>query len=117
MASTASAPSALEGFTPAQLADLVQPSDRYHVLSAAQSQEVDGQNLVDVLEFTFALTGRPGVFTARLPLTGSVLIAAGAVYVPGTGAGYDPATYAAVGAGIDLAPYADTVERIYELTT
>jgi hypothetical protein len=63
--------SSIEPFVAADLANLVLPSDRYTVLSATQSQEGAGeQPLYDVLDISYMVTGRPGVFSVQIPLAG-----------------------------------------------
>jgi hypothetical protein len=60
-----------EDFSVGDLSGLVLPSPLYTVLSANQTQMIGGiDGLVDSVEITFQVTGRPGVFTVELPISG-----------------------------------------------
>lgn len=83
-----------EVLSPADLLAMVKPSDRYTVLAANQThQEEQYGQVFDIVEFTFMVTGRPGVFTAVVPLAGE----------------------AAYAFGIDLTGDVDTIGALYRL--
>lgn len=76
------------------LSNLIIPSARYTVLSALQSSMDFGlTELVDSVEITFMVTGRTGVFTVELPITG----------------------WRVFENGLDLTSEADIVEALYAL--
>jgi hypothetical protein len=85
--------SAYDYFTPAAVADLVAPSDLYSVEYVAQTQDVSGDDLIDVLDIGFSVTGRPGVFTFQFPLVG----------------------FRAFESGVDLTSEAEIVNALYEI--
>jgi hypothetical protein len=62
--------SSADYFTPAAIAELVLPSPLYQVVSVQQTQEVNGNDLLDYADIAFTVTGRPGVFTFQYPLRG-----------------------------------------------
>jgi hypothetical protein len=57
-------------FTPAAIAEMIVPSDRYAVVAVAQTQELDGDRLYDAVEITFTVTGRAGAFSFVFPFVG-----------------------------------------------
>jgi hypothetical protein len=63
--------SSVDFFSEDDLSALVLPSDLYTVLTATASQiePVPGE-LVDAVDISFTVTGRPGVFTVDLPIVG-----------------------------------------------
>jgi hypothetical protein len=76
------------------LSNLVLPSDRYTVLSAPQSMmDVGASDLVDSVEITFMVTGRPGIFTVELPIVG----------------------FQVFESGLDLTSEADIIDALYSL--
>jgi hypothetical protein len=63
--------SSIEPFIGADLANLVLPSPLYTVLSAIQTQQLgNSRSLYDVLDISFMVTGRAGVFSVQIPLVG-----------------------------------------------
>jgi len=85
---------AYDVWTPAELEGLVIASPRYQVVAVAQTQELSPTGvLVDAAEISFAIIGRPGVFTVTIPLT----------------------TFRIFESGIDLTSAVDEVEAIYAL--
>ncbi len=76
------------------LALLVNPSDRYTVLSAVQSEmDYGATGMVDSVEITFMVTGRTGIFTVEIPLVG----------------------FRVFESGIDLWGEADIIDALYNL--
>jgi hypothetical protein len=63
--------STVDYFSETDYSGLVLPSDLYTVITATagQIEPVPGE-LVDSIEISFTVTGRPGVFTVELPLVG-----------------------------------------------
>jgi len=63
--------STVDYFSETDLSGLVLPSPLYTVITAVASQmETDTDILVDSVEISFSVTGRPGVFTVELPIVG-----------------------------------------------
>jgi hypothetical protein len=63
--------STVDYFSESDLSALVLPSSLYTVISATASQmETGTDELVDSVEISFTVTGRPGVFTVELPIVG-----------------------------------------------
>jgi hypothetical protein len=86
--------STVDFFSEADLSAIVLPSELYTVLTATagQVEPVPGE-LVDSIEISFTVTGRPGVFTVELPLVG----------------------FRVFESGIDLTSEAGIVEAMYAL--
>jgi hypothetical protein len=82
-----------EYLDPADVAGLVLPSDRYQVVAVSQDSDLLGDDLIDVLDISYTVTGRPGVFSQQIPLVG----------------------FAVFEYGIDLTSEAAIVEAIYGL--
>jgi len=63
--------STVDYFQEDDLSALVLPSDEYTVLTATASQ-MDGpkDTLIDSVDISFTVTGRPGVFSVELPIVG-----------------------------------------------
>jgi hypothetical protein len=73
---------------------LVLPSDLYTVITAIAGQmETVTNDLVDSVEISFRVTGRPGVFTVELPIVG----------------------FRVFESGIDLTSEAEIVQAMYAL--
>ena len=63
--------STVDYFSEDDLSAIVLPSDRYTVITAIASQmDGPGDTLIDSVEITFTVTGRPGFFTVELPIVG-----------------------------------------------
>jgi hypothetical protein len=86
--------STVDYFSETDLSALVLPSDLYTVITATagQTEPVPGE-LVDSVEISFTVTGRPGVFTVELPIVG----------------------FAVFEYGIDLSSEAGIVQAMYAL--
>jgi hypothetical protein len=63
--------STVDYFSETDYSALVLPSDLYTVVTATagQMEPIPGE-LVDSIEISFTVTGRPGVFTVELPIGG-----------------------------------------------
>ena len=85
--------SAYDYFTPAAVDELVLPSPLYDVEYVAQTQDIDGPDLADVLDIGFSVTGRPGTFTFTIPL----------------------ASFRVFESGIDLTGEAELINALYEI--
>jgi hypothetical protein len=86
--------SVVDFFSETDLSAIVLPSPLYTVITATASQlETVANDLVDSVEISFIVTGRPGMFTVELPIVG----------------------FRVFESGIDLTSEAEIVEAMYAL--
>lgn len=86
--------STVDYFSETDLSALVLPSEQYSVVAALASQLLGPKDtLIDSVEISFTVTGRPGVFTVELPIVG----------------------FRVFESGIDLTSEADIVNQLYAL--